>query len=346
MEFIKPKKLEKGDTIAIVSPSTGLPSIFPHIYESWLEILKTLDLNIKEYPSARKDIKYLYEHPEFRAKDINDAFADSEIKAIIASIWGDDSVRILPYLDIEIIKKNPKIIMGYSDTSTMTTYLNHKIWLITLNWPSIMAWFSQWNDLEKRFQEHIKTILFSTPQNYEYKSFDTYSNGYKDRGNKETTGKTKEKYDNKWWQRIQWENIVEWELYGGCFEVMEMMKGTDFRPEKEFRKNKILFLETSEEKPTIDQVTWMLRNYGMQGIFDKISALLIGRARDYSDEEKKQLEDTVMKVVKTEFKNDKMPIVINMDFGHTDPQWILPLGVKAQIDPKNKTFKLLEKPLQ
>lgn len=125
-----------------------------------------------------------------------------------------------------------------------------------------------------------------------------------------------------------------------------MMKGTDFRPEKEFRKNKILFLETSEEKPTIDQVTWMLRNYGMQGIFDKISALLIGRARDYSDEEKKQLEDTVMKVVKTEFKNDKMPIVINMDFGHTDPQWILPLGVKAQIDPKNKTFKLLEKPLQ
>ena len=132
MKFIKPKKLEKGDTVGIVSPSWWSPSIFPHVYESWIEILKTLNLNIKEFPSARKDAKYLEENPEFRAKDINDAFADPEIKAIIASIGGDDSVRILPYLDIETIKKNPKIIMWYSDTSTLTTYLN-QIGLVTFN---------------------------------------------------------------------------------------------------------------------------------------------------------------------------------------------------------------------
>lgn len=124
------------------------------------------------------------------------------------------------------------------------------------------------------------------------------------------------------------------------------MKGTNFWPQKEFWNGKILFLETSEEKPSVDQVKWMLRNYGIQGIFDKISALMFGRARDYSDQEKKELNDIIIQVIKGEFKNDTLCIVSNMDFGHTDPQWILPLGIKAELDPIKKTFKLLESPFK
>lgn len=115
MQKLKPNRLQKGDTVAIVSPSLGLPSIFPLIYESGLKALENLGLKIKEYPSVRKEMDFLYRNPEFRAKDINEAFADPEVKAIIASIGGDDSVRILPFLDLELIKKNPKMIMGYSD---------------------------------------------------------------------------------------------------------------------------------------------------------------------------------------------------------------------------------------
>lgn len=103
------------------------------------------------------------------------------------------------------------------------------------------------------------------------------------------------------------------------------MKGTDFWPQKKFWHNKIFFLETSENKPSIEQVKRMLRNYGMQGIFDQISALFFGRARDYSDEEKKALDKAILQIVRDEFKNDRLLIVSNMDFGHTDPQWILPL---------------------
>ena len=87
----------------------------------------------------------------------------------------------------------------------------------------------------------------------------------------------------------------------------------------------------------------MLRNYGMQGIFDKISALLIGRPRDYSEEEKKSLNENILSVVNTEFKNSSLPIITNMDFGHTDPQWILPLGIKAEFDCHTKEFRLIEK---
>lgn len=135
MSFIKPKKLKQGDTIAIVSPSWWWPSRFPDVYEYWISALKKLWFKIKEFPSAKMDADFLYNNPEFRAKDINDAFRDSEVNWIIASIWWDDSVRILPFLDVEIIKNNPKFLMWYSDTTTLTTYLN-QLWLVTFNWPA------------------------------------------------------------------------------------------------------------------------------------------------------------------------------------------------------------------
>lgn len=94
--------------------------------------LENLGLTIKEFPSARKDASFLYNNPEFRANDINAAFADPEVKAIISSIGGDDSIRILPYLDKKTIVQNPKIVMGYSDTSTLLTYIN-QLGLVTFH---------------------------------------------------------------------------------------------------------------------------------------------------------------------------------------------------------------------
>ncbi len=339
---IKPSKLQKGDTVAIISPSWGGPSVFPHIYESGIKVLENLGLKIKEYPSARKDADYTYNNPKFRAQDINDAFADSEVKAIFTSIGGDDSVRILPYINTEIIKENPKIFMGYSDTTTMNSYFN-QLGLVTLNGPSIMAGFSQWNNLEVKFQEHIEKILFENPETYTYEQFDEFCNGYLDWGDKSNIGKTKPMLKNKGWSWLQGSTKIQGELFGGCLEVFEFMKSTKFWPNENFWKDKILFFETSEDKPSPDQVTWMLRNYGVQGVFDKISALLIGRPRDYSDQEKKELDENIIKIVKTEFQNNDLPIITNMDFGHTDPQWILPLGIKAEVDCHKKEFKLIEK---
>lgn len=80
----------------------------------------------------------------------------------------------------------------------------------------------------------------------------------------------------------------------------------------------------------------------MQGVFDRASALLVGRARDYSDAEKAELDETVVGVVAGEFGATSLPIVTNLDFGHTDPQWILPLGVRAEVDVDTRRFRLLE----
>lgn len=343
MNFIKPKKLKRGDLVAIVSPSWGGPATFPHIYESGVRTLENIGFKIKEFPSVRKEARFLYDNPEFRAKDINDAFADSEVKAIFTSIGGEDSIRILSFLDKEIIKNNPKMLLGFSDSATLTTYLN-QLGLVTFNGPSVMAGFSQWDSLEKSFQDYIINFIFGEIKNIDYPVYGSYSNGYADWSDKNNTGKVKEPQKNEGWHCLQGDLPVKGKLYGGCIEVLEFMKGTDFWPNKDFWEGKILFLETSEDKPSAQQVKWMLRNYGTQGIFSKINALIFGRARDYSESEKKELDDTILQVVRNEFKNNELLIISNMDFGHTDPQVILPLGVEAEINPSNKSFKLLESP--
>jgi muramoyltetrapeptide carboxypeptidase LdcA involved in peptidoglycan recycling len=104
--------------------------------------------------------------------------------------------------------------------------------------------------------------------------------------------------------------------------------------------------DNSEEKPSINQVKYILRNYGIQGVLSQISALIFGRARDYSFEEKKLLDEVIINIVKNEFRNDDLTIVTNINFGHTDPQIILPLGVKARLNNSTKEFCLIESPFQ
>lgn len=345
MKYTKPARLVLGDTVAIVSPSWGGPSRYPHIYENGLKALRGFGLQIKEYPSTRASADFLAHNPEVRANDINDAFADTQVKAIFASTGGDDSVRILPFLNREVIRNNPKILMGYSDTTALLSFIN-QLGVVTFHGPNIMNGFSQTESLPDSFTQHVREMLFSPPERLEYRSYGLYADGYPEWSHIENLGKTKELQRDAGWRFIQGSDLATGELYGGCIEVLESLNGTDFWPEQDFWNGKILFFETSEEKPSVQRVRRMLRNYGMQGIFDKAVAVLFGRARDFTDEEKEGLDQMVIDVIKGEFGNAKIPVVTDMDFGHTDPQIILPLGVKAEIDCIKNTFKLVESPLK
>ena len=167
---------------------------------------------------------------------------------------------------------------------------------------------------------------------------------YPDWSKKENVGKIDSKRKSEGWHWVQGSSRVSGLLYGGCLDVLEMIRGTEYWAPLDFWKGKILFFETSEDKPSPDFVKYAIRNYGVQGILDCIVGIVVGRARDYSEEETKKLEENLINVVSKEFNHPEMPIVTNLDFGHTDPQFILPLGVNAEIDCKNKTFRLLESP--
>jgi muramoyltetrapeptide carboxypeptidase LdcA involved in peptidoglycan recycling len=337
----KPNNLRKGDNLAIICPSWGGSSVCPHIYNSGISNLKRLGFNIIEFPTTKMSVEEVYNNPKARAEDINNAFKDPNIHGIISVIGGDDSVRILKYLDIKSIVKNPKFIMGYSDFTTISTYLNQH-GLITFNGPSVMAGFSQLQSFDSEYQNYIHDFFFNSPKTQSFPTFSKYSEGYPDWKNKEFIGQIKKSKHNDGWHWLQGTKKTSGSLFGGCVEVLEMLKGTRFWPAKEFWKDRVLFLETSEDKPSINYVKYTLRNYGVMGIFDHISAVLIGRARSYTDDEKVKLEQTVLSIIKGEFGNSVLPIVCNLDFGHTDPQVILPLGVMIEINPIDKQIKFLE----
>lgn len=341
MEYKKPERLKEGDTVAIISPSWGGPNAYPHIYENGLEVLKEWGLKIKEFPTARADAGFLKANPQARAKDINDALADKEVKAIFATIGGSDSVRILPFIDKQIIESNPKILIGYSDTSTLHVLLN-QLGIVSFYGPSLMAGFSQMDGLPPAFKSHVREILFEPGDHYEYQPYGVYSDGYPEWSVKENIGKVNTPKKDTGWKWLQGNTKVQGELFGGCMEVLEMMKGTDFWPPKDFWDGKIFFLETSENKPSIHYIDHVLRNYGAMGVFDRITGLVFARARDFSDAEKEGLEKKIVSVVADEFGKNDLPILANVDFGHTDPQIVLPLGVKAEIDCTNKKFALVD----
>jgi muramoyltetrapeptide carboxypeptidase LdcA involved in peptidoglycan recycling len=339
-----PARLRPGDTIGVVSPSWGGPACFPHVFDLGLNNLRSeFGVKIKEFPTARMSDEELRRNPRARAKDINAAFADPEVHAIISSIGGDDSLRILPYLDEDLIRRNPKIIVGFSDTATLLTYINHRLNLVTFNGPSVMAGFAQLRHLPPAFARHIRKILMEPAPTHDYAPFGTWTDGYVDWGTSGYDGEVKSLQPNdQRWQWLQGEGVAEGRLFGGCIEVLEFMKGTQFWPPSEFWSGRILFLETSEDKPSVSFIRYWLRNYGVQGVFDQITSLLIGRPMKFTPEEKQALYQDIVEVVAEEFGRPDLAIVANMDFGHTDPQWILPLGVQAEVDCEQRTFRLLE----
>ena len=131
--MIKPEKLHRGDKIAIVSLSwgglgdEGLIHKY-HIAKERLE--KDFGLEVITMPHALAGSAFVYEHPELRAKDLMDAFRDPSVKGIFSAIGGDDSVRILPYVDYEVIKTHPKVFMGYSDT-TISHFIMNKAGVVS-----------------------------------------------------------------------------------------------------------------------------------------------------------------------------------------------------------------------
>lgn len=118
--MIKPKKLKKGDKIAVVSlfwGGLGDDSLIHKLRIAEERLEKIFGLKVICMPHALKGSEFVARHPELRAKDLMDAFADTSISAVFCAIGGDDTIRILPYVDLEIIKDNPKIFMGYSDST-------------------------------------------------------------------------------------------------------------------------------------------------------------------------------------------------------------------------------------
>ena len=175
--MIKPERLRKGDKVAIVSLSSGM------LGEDWaihkLDIAKErlekdFGLKVVVMPNALKGIEFLDKHPELRAKDLMDAFKDQSIKAIFNAIGGEDTIRLLPYIDFDIIKNNPKILTGFSDTTT-NHFMMYKAGVVSYYGASIMNNFGEYIKINDYTKDAIINTLFEPKQKFEIKPSKTCS---------------------------------------------------------------------------------------------------------------------------------------------------------------------------
>ncbi len=352
-QLIKPKALKPGDTIAAITLSFGAAGLFPHRYQQGVrQIEETFDVKVIPTPNALKSPQEIYNHPDWRLDDMMWAFQQPDVKGIICNIGGDDTIRLLPLMNekhFDIIRQNPKVFLGISD-STTNHLMCFKAGLGSFYSACVLFGYAENGGILDIMIENTKKTLFSTDPVGILPESKEFIVDYVDWGTEEQPFRPR--IPTTPWRYIQGDKVVQGPLIGGCTDVLMMFDiGTSLWPDLSDFDGTVLFLENSEEQPSPDFMTYWLRNLGAQGILSRINGLLFARPgndRFNSTQERDEwlngytrFDEVILKVLK-EFGRTDMPVVTNMDYGHTVPQLILPYGVKCEINPLAKTVSLLE----
>lgn len=306
MDFIKPPKLKAGDVVGVISPSS--PVISKRDLSRGIKILESLGFKPKLGPKALEvHANYQAGPREDRLQDLHAMFVDDEIKAIFCTGGGYSSIQLLPDIDWDVIRKNPKIFVGYSDITTLLTAINEKAGLVTFHGPLIQGLNSETKG-GKFTLKNLKDVLM-----------------------KSDTGKLSSFTE---WKVLR-PGKAEGTLIGGNLNVLLSLMGTPYEPKWD---GKILFWEEVDETiEGIDNYMWRLR---VSKVFKKIEGMIIGKITNFQTiddddndkwaalEKPPVLEDIILQA--TEGFN--FPILYGVDFGHDVPSLTLPIGARAKID--------------
>lgn len=332
----------KVKKIGIVSLSSGMmgESFIEHELKIGKERLNKYGIEIEFLPHALKGIDFIEAHPESRANDLLMAFKDDSIDMILCAIGGEDTYRLLPYLfennELESAVKQ-KIFLGFSDT-TMNHFMLNKVGIKTFYGQAFLPDVCELSNemlpyTQKYFEELITTgkIKEIRPSDVWYQEREDFSEN--------AIGTDMEKHTNTGFELLSGKPMFKGKILGGCLEsIYDMFDNSRFKdtvsvcnqyhlfPKLEEWKNKILLLETSEEKPHPDLFRKMINTIKEYGIFDVLSGVLVGKPQNetYYDEYKKILLE--------EISNKDLSIVYNLNIGHATPRCIMPFGVDAEVD--------------
>lgn len=300
-----PKKLQKGDIIGIIAPSNPITKKSMSDINNSIKLLENNGYTIKFGKYALNNEYGYSATPESKAKDINEMFADKRIKMLFCANGGFNSNSTFDYIDYQLIKNNPKIICGFSDSTSILNAIHEKTGLITFHGPTFKS-LTTW-ETDYGFEEVIKR--------FEYGSLEL--------------GTTDDKYET-----IR-EGVCEGELVGGNLSLISKMVCGKYSVNF---KNKILFIEDLGYESPEGMISNYLYYMKQNGVFNDISGIWVG---NYEVESGIGLEEIIVQVLGDDYE---FPIIKSNNFGHTDKKTVIPIGTKARIDTADKTkIKLLEK---
>jgi muramoyltetrapeptide carboxypeptidase LdcA involved in peptidoglycan recycling len=325
-----------GDRVAIVSPSSGLPGLFPVPYGLGLQRLREdFRLVPVEYPTTRR----MNADPKDRAADLHAAFADPSITAIISTIGGDDEIRVLPHLDRALIAAHAKPFFGYSDNTCLLVFL-WNAGVVGYHGGSVMFHLGRPLELHPTTRASFEAALFGSG---EYTLVEPISTGDVDLqwSDRDTFRRERPSEPAEPWTWHAADRVVEGIAWGGNLEVLSWLAMADREigaPER--YAGCVLVIETSETIPSDDEVYWILQSLGERGLLRQFAAVLVGRAKAWTTrrpldhDAKLAFRRSQHEAIRRAFERygqDPL-IVFDVDFGHTEPQFIIPTGGLVRVD--------------
>ena len=313
---LKPRRLSAGDTIALVSPASATFNTVD--LQIARESLQALGFTVKVGEHMLDRHGYLAGEDKARAADINKAFADKSVAAVHAIRGGWGSARVLPYLDYETIRRNPKVLIGYSDITALLLAIQGKTGLITFHGPIGLGRWDPWSlDYYKRVLLDGERVTYTNKQ-----GISTERNSLTQvefRIQTITAGKTRGR------------------LLGGNLTVLTTILGSPYLPDWE---DAILFCEDVRED--LYRVDRMLTQLKLAGVLGKIKGFVFGGCSECGPGDGNYGALTLEEIFNDHIKPLGVPAWQGAMIGHAQPQWTLPVGAQVEIDAAAGTIALLE----
>ncbi|WP_135534758.1 S66 family peptidase [Halostella pelagica] len=352
MKFDTPPALSPGDSVAVIAPSSGGARNAPHVFELALERLRsTFDLNPVVYPTARQSDEFLAANPRARAADVHDAFRDPDIRAVFATIGGWDQLRILRHLDTAVLRKNPTRFFGMSDN----TNLSLALWnagIVSYNGAQLMNELAVPGELPDYTERYCRRAFFedslgSLEPSAEWT--DEPSTWWTNPDELETPPTYE---SNPGWRWAGGAEPAEGRIWGGSRAIIEWQLATDrYLPDPADLDGAVLAFEMAETIPSPSEIAATLMCLGERGLLGRFSAVLVGRppGRSYLEEppreERESYRRRVYDAIVDEVGryNPDAPVVLGLDWGHTNPVVPLPVGGQVSVDPQAEAVTFPER---
>lgn len=327
----KIEKLKKGDIIGIFSPSSPITFTCPKRFERGKKYLESKGFKILEGDLTGKSDFYRSGSIRERAEELNALIRNPQIKCIMSTIGGMNSNSLLPYIDYEAFKKNPKIIIGYSDVTAILLAIYAKTGINTYYGPALVASFGELQPFVEWTYRYFEEITMSTmrlPYDMEIPEYWT-----DECINWEIQDRSKEKRENQW--ITVYGGTASGRVIGGNLNTMQGIWGSEYMPE--VKEGDILFIEDSLiDSATIERSFSLLK---VSGVLDKISGIILGKHELYNDLKTGRKPYEILLEVLGE---RKIPFIADFDCCHTHPMITLPIGCEIEIDATNKKVSILE----
>ena len=322
-----PKKLEAGDEIRVISPVRSLAIVSKEARRIAEERLKSLGFKVTYSEHAEEKDDFNSSSINSRIEDMHEAFSDKNVKAVLTTLGGFNSNQLLRYIDYNLIKRNPKILCGFSDVTALQNAVYHKAGLVSYYGPHFSS-FGMQKGFDYTLEYFRKCLMSSQP--YNLLPTDKWSDDpwYK--------YQEKRKFIKNKGFLVITPGQVEGRIIGGNLCTFNLLQGTDFMPSL---KDSILFIEDdSESKP--HHFDRDLQSLIHQPGFERVRGMVIGRF----EKESEMTDKLLMQIIKTKRELKNIPVIANADFGHTTPICTFAIGGKAEIcsDSGNVKVKILE----